>query len=111
MGFGDYVAKGISSLYPGEDGDPSRAAMGIQAGGKIFDYYQARKQAERDEEIERREIEAQRRILQQQMNMAQRRAQEETALRQGIVSRAQLLEQALANARQAMGASTNCFSR
>tara|TARA_B100000424_G_scaffold269471_1_gene266489 strand:+ start:629 stop:1570 length:942 start_codon:yes stop_codon:yes gene_type:complete len=103
MGFGDYVAKGISSLYPGEDGDPSRAAMGIQAGGKIFDYYQARKQAERDEEIERREIEAQRRILQQQMNMAQRRAQEETALRQGIVSRAQLLEQALANARQAMG--------
>ena len=103
MGFGDYVAKGISSLYPGEDGDPSRAAMGIQAGGKIFDYYQARKQAERDEEIERREREAQRRILQQQMNMAQQRAGEETALRQGIVSRAQMLEQALAQARQAMG--------
>lgn len=104
MGFGDTFAKGLASLYPGEDGDPSRAGMAIQTGGKIFDYYQATQQQNRDEEILRREQRQKRQLMAEQLDMARRRAGEETGIRQGIVSRTQQLEQALAQAREAMGA-------
>lgn len=104
MSFGDTFAKGLASLYPGEDGDPSRAGMAIQTGGKIFDYYQATQQQKRDEEILRREQAKKRQLMAEQLDMARRRAGEETGIRQGIVSRTQQLEQALAQARAAMGA-------
>ena len=102
--FGDVFSRGLASFYgPTASGDPSRAALGIQTGGRIFDYYQTQKQLERDEEILRREQAAQRRIMAEQLDMARRRAGEETSLRQGIVSRTQQLEQALNQAREAMG--------
>ena len=75
--------------------------MAIQTGGKIFDYYQTQKQLERDEELLRREQAAQRRMA-EQLDMARRRAGEESSIRQGIVGRTQQLEQALNQAR-AMG--------
>ena len=103
-GFGDIFAKGLSSLYgPTSTGDPSRAGMAIQTGGKIFDYYQTNKQLEQDEERLRREQAQQRAIMAEQLDMARRRAGEESSIRQGIVSRTQQLEQALNQARAAMG--------
>ena len=103
-GFGDIFAKGLSSLYgPTSTGDPSRAGMAIQTGGKIFDYYQTNKQLEQDEERLRREQAQQRAIMAEQLDMARRRAGEESGIRQGIVSRTQQLEQALNQARAAMG--------
>ena len=103
-GFGDIFARGLSSIYgTTPSGDPTRAGMAIQTGGKIFDYYQTQKQLERDEELLRREQAAQRRIMAEQLDMARRRAGEESSIRQGIVSRTQQLEQALNQARAAMG--------
>ena len=102
--FGDVFSRGLASFYgPTASGDPSRAALGIQTGGRIFDYYQTQKQLERDEEILRRQQAQQQRIMAEQLDMARRRAGEETSLRQGIVSRTQQLEQALNQAREAMG--------
>ena len=110
--FGDIFARGLSSIYgTTPSGDPSRAALGIQTGGRIFDYYQTQKQLERDEELLRREQAAQRRIMAEQLDMARRRAGEESSIRQGIVSRTQQLEQALNQARAAMGQAPSCYTR
>ena len=70
-GFGDIFARGLSSIYgTTPSGDPTRAGMAIQTGGKIFDYYQTQKQLERDEELLRREQAAQRRIMAEQLDEA-----------------------------------------
>ena len=106
MGFGDFIGRSINSVY-GTDaqGNPTRQGMFAQSLGQGYDFYQARRQAKQDEAELRRQQTLQRNIMNQQMAMAQQRAGEETALRQGVVDRTRLLEQALMQARQAMGQS------
>lgn len=106
MGFGDFIGRSVNSVY-GTDaqGNPTRQGMFAQSLGQGFDFYQARRQAKQDEAELRRQQTLQRNIMNQQMAMAQQRAGEETALRQGVVDRTRLLEQALMQAREAMGQS------
>ena len=106
MGFGDFIGRSINSVY-GTDaqGNPTRQGMFAQSLGQGYDFYQARRQAKQDEAELRRQQTLQRNIMNQQMAMAQQRAGEETALRQGVVDRTKLLDQALMQARQAMGQS------
>lgn len=104
MSFGEFLGKMYNSyLGPDENGDPSRRGLFAQSLGAGYDYLQARKQTEEDEQLADRAMAQRQAISQQQLAIAQQRAAEEAAIRGGIVNRSQMLEQAINQARSAMG--------
>lgn len=104
MAIGEFLGKMYNSyLGTDENGDPSRRGMFAQSLGAGYDYLNAKKQAEIDEQNAAQAMAQQQAIAQQQLAMAQRRAAEEQQIRSGIVNRSQQLEAAINQARSAMG--------
>ncbi len=103
-GIGEFLGKGLNSLYGNDaNGDPTRAGMWAQTVGAGYDYYEAQKKAKQDRLDYEDALARQQAITNQQLQLAQRRAAEEQSLRGGIVNRSQMLEQAINQARLAMG--------